>query len=208
VSEGDLVQLRLVFANTYLGGVTWNAVVSLHFRDKGGGDIMADLGADFIGNLGAVWFAQLSADTFLDHVEVWPVGWGDGFPVFTTPDPALQGSIDSQVVPHQVAALIRWKADVVGRPYEGRSYLYGGVSANVLFGNFWAETMLSAMHDIGDQMVFTYGQDGASTLAEFVIVSTRLHKEPRDSPLVTPVSSYEVGELLATQRRRLYFLVE
>jgi len=208
VSEGDLVQLRLVFANTYLGGVTWNAVVSLHFRAKGDGDILADLGGDFIGNLGAVWFAQLSEDTFLDHVECWPIGFGDGFPVFTTPDPVLQGAIGSQVVPHQVAALIKWQTDIEGRPYEGRSYLYGGVSANVLFGNFWAEAMLSAMRDIGDQMIFTYGSGGASDLAEFVIVSSRFRNEARDPILITPVSGYEVVELLATQRRRLYLLSE
>lgn len=208
MSEGDIFQLRLVFANRYLGGVEWHAAVSMHFAAKGDGDVLTDLGPDFIGNLGAVWFAQLSADTFLHHVEVWPVSPAVGDMVETVPDPELHGAISSLVVPHQVAAMIRWRGDISGRPYQGRSYLYGFPCARTAFGNFWDETALSAMRDIGDQMLFTYGGDGASDLATFVVYSTRLGNELRETPLVTPVTAYDAIELIATQRRRLYLLAE
>lgn len=208
MSEGELFQLRLVFANRYFGDTHWNAAVTLHFQDKGGGDVLNDLGADFIGNLGTVWFDQLSLDTFLDRVEVRALDREGQPEVMTSPDPELHGGVDAQVVPHQVAALIRWKTAIVGRPYEGRSYLYGFTCPGIFFGNFWDSPVITAMQDIGDQMLFTYGAEGASDLATFVIVSTKLHKEMRPEPIITPVTAYEAVSLLATQRRRLYLLPE
>lgn len=208
MSEGDLFQLRVVMANRYLGGVQWTGVVTLGFQAKGDDDVLATLGDDWIANVGAVWFAPLTVDTFLDHVEVWRLTGGTDEPVFTVPTVELHGSVSGLVVPHQVAALIRWRADIVGRAYEGRSYLYGFPCARTVFGNFWDETALTQLRDIGDQMLFTYGAAGASDLVTFVVVSREVHGELRDEPLATPVAEYDAVELIATQRRRLYLLPE
>ena len=208
MSEGDLFQLRVVLANRYLGGVQWNGVVSLGFQAKGDDDVLATLGDDWIGNMGAVWFAPLTVDTFLDHVEVWPISPGIGEAVFTVPVVELHGDQDSLVVPHQVSALMRWRGDITGRAYEGRSYMYGFPCERTIFGNFWDETALTQMGDIGDQMLFTYGASGASDLATFVVISREVHGEMRDEPLATPVSEFDAVELIATQRRRLYLLAE
>lgn len=208
MSGEQVVQLRVKYANFYSAEVLWIAEVALNFQSKDLGNIETELGNVFLGDMGAVLVAPLSADTRIVQVEVWPWQPDDFEPVITIPDPVLSGSIEEQVCPHQVAALMRWTTAVGGRAGTGRSYLYGFPITSTVFGNFWTEAALTAMSDIGDQMLFSYGPSGSSDLAQFVVISNRLHGAPRDERLVSPVTGFEAVELIATQRRRLYLLSE
>ena len=201
---GDIVELRIVHLHLF-----WVAEVVLGFQLLEGGDtVAADLANEWLATMADFWMAPVQNQVKILRLEVHNLTNLDDFDVIVEPGSDIFGAQDGVIAPHNCAQLLRWNTGLSGRSNRGRSYLYGFLAEHILFGQFWDSTAQEAAAVIAGEMLAQYGPGGASSLATFVVASRRTGGETRPTPIGVPITEGVPVELVGTQRRRIYNVVE
>lgn len=202
MSVGDLAEIRIVF-----GHDQWRAVVTLSFRalsdDEAWREVLAE---EWVSLLGPSWMQALSEQVFVDHLQVDDVVPGGSEPFILPLDGSLRGIQPGDPVPHQVAALVRWYTDTDSRNSRGRSYIYGMPKDDVLAANFWNFGGQNRFQALADATFTAFGPDGVSTGGRLVVISRWLGKVRREVPVSFDITGLEAQHMIATQRRRVYYI--
>lgn len=201
---GDIVELRIVHFHLF-----WVAEVVLGFEMLTGGDTAGqDLANEWLSTMADFWMAPVQNQVRILRLDIHNLTNLDEFDSTVVPETDIFGAQDGVIAPHNCAQILRWNSGLSGRSNHGRSYLYGFLAENILFGQFWNEAAQLAASVIGGEMLAQYGPSGASSLARFVIASRRADGAVRPTPVGIPITEAVPVELVGTQRRRIYNVSE
>ena len=201
---GDIVELRIVHFHLF-----WVAEVVLGFEMLTGGDTAGqDLANEWLSTMADFWMAPVQNQVRLLRLDIHNLTNLEEFDTTVEPPSDIFGAQDGVIAPHNCAQILRWNTGLAGRSNHGRSYLYGFLAENILFGQFWNEAAQLAASVIAGEMLAQYGPAGASSLARFVVASRRTGGETRPTPVGIPITEGVPVELVGTQRRRIYNVSE
>lgn len=181
-------------------------MLNVHNCDIGAATLDFTLANAIAGAYVAAWTAELQS-SIADTVSI------DGIVVTdlrTTTGPSFDlaytvpGTETSQLLPGQVAAVVKWKTALRGRSYQGRTYL-GGFGEDQSAGQSPSPTCLTAIQDFADALI-----GGLSTANADLSIVSRYEPNPSPPPgsiprvtnIRTAVSSAQVDQAWHTHRSR------
>lgn len=149
------------------------------------------------------WWEIQIAPNITDRVELFQVtalnlNEENGEKVTLAVIPTVPGTIVSDVVPNNVAAVVTLNTARTGRSYQGRTYLAGLAENEVVINTILGYRVVAIL--LGMQGLVPLLDAQNSTL---VVASFQHNLAPRAEGVATPVDSFSMNDRVDTQRRRL-----
>jgi len=105
-------------------------------------------------------------------------------------------------VPPQIAYVVSWRSDGIGRNTRGRSYLMG-MPISQLGAGGWSFTAYSHVLNLVEVMLAQYGPTGFSDLARLQVISHGPHDAPLAVPQAFPITHAVFEPTVQTNRKRV-----
>lgn len=148
---------------------------------------------------GAAWAGPLCSVYTITQVVLYGFNGLGPSEVFTSTEDPIPMTNAGQALPQNCAGLVRKRTDAAGRRGRGRFYLPGLNEAAVDYVGRIEETYLATLQTNASALLA--GLQGITGVTDVVI----LHRSEGAGvePAPTPVQSFTVEPVIATQRRRL-----
>lgn len=196
---GDLAYVKLFFlAPGYQGqnqfgmqcispASNWRELLAAEFRDT----VLPD------------WMAMLGFNVACREITVQDVvpGTGADYVLSLLPDEphGTGGTVES---PPQLAYVVSWRSDGIGRNTRGRNYIFGLPRAYI-GSTTWAGAAFDDVENMVSVMLAQYGPTGFSDLARLQVISHGPHGAPLATPQAFPVTHAIFDQTIRTNRKRV-----
>jgi hypothetical protein len=196
---GDLATMRLFFvAPSYAGecglgfqcispDANWRQELATEFRTL----VLAD------------WMACLGFNVACRTITVVDVVPGTGADAVLSLLPGEpHGTGGTTEAPAQLAYVISWRSDGIGRNTRGRNYLFGLPRAWITTTT-WAGAAFVAVENLVEVILAQYGPTGFSELARLQVISRGPHGAPLATPQAFPITHAIFDQSIKTMRKRV-----
>lgn len=147
------------------------------------------------------WMGCLGFNIACREITVTDVVPGTAADVVLHLVPEPHGTGGATESPPQLAYVISWRSDGIGRNTRGRNYLFG-LPVSQLAGAQWAGAADDAIQNLVEVMLAQYGPTGFSDLARFVVISRGPHAAPLPVPQPFPITHAVWDSPVRTMRKR------
>lgn len=160
------------------------------------------LAAEFVATVLPAWMAMLGFNVACREITVTDVLPGTGADYVLSLSPTEpHGTGGTTEAPGQLAYVIGWRSDGIGRNTRGRSYVFGLPLAYVSPAG-WDGDLYLLVQDMVEVMLAQYGPTGFSTLARLQVISHGPHAAPLVPPQSFPVTHAIFDTAIRTNRKR------
>lgn len=181
-------------------------MINVHNCDIGAAVLDLSLATSIAGAYTAAWLAELQSQVAntvsIDTIVVTDLRTTTG-PSFDLSF-AFAGTETTELLPPQIAAVVKWKTGLRGRSFQGRSYI-GGFSEDQSAGQSPEPVTLTALADFAAALIANLTAESADMVivSRFSGVDPVTHLPiPRVTNVTTPVTSATVDQAWHTHRSR------
>lgn len=195
---GDLAYLKLFFvAPSYQGQnqlgfqcispfVNWRELLAAEFRAT----VLPD------------WMGMLGFNVACREITVTDVVPGTGADYVLSLLPAEpHGTGGTTEAPGQLAYVVSWRSDGIGRNTRGRNYLFG-LPLSYVTASTWGGGLFVKVENMVEVMLAQYGPTGFSDLARLQVISHGPHSAPLATPQAFPITHAFFDQSIMTNRKR------
>jgi hypothetical protein len=195
---GDLASVRLQFvAPSYSGECALSMQCISPFTNW-----RTLLATEVLTQIVPDWMDVLGFNVALRDIVVEDVVPGTGADATLHPTPAPHGTVAAEESPGQLAYVISWRSDGIGRNTRGRNYLFGLPKTQITHST-WDSGSAAAVQNLVEVILAQYGPTGFSDLARLGIISRGPHDAPLAVPQYFPVTHAFFDATIRTMRKRV-----
>lgn len=196
---GDLAYLKLFLAAPDYAGqnqlgfqcisafTNWRELLAAEFRTT----VLPD------------WMAMLGFNVACREITVTDVVPGTGADYVLSLVPSEpHGTGGTAEAPGQLAYVVSWRSDGIGRNTRGRNYLFG-LPLSQVRSSSWSGDAFDNVENMVSVMLAQYGPTGFSDLARLQVISKGPHSAPLATPQSFPITHAIFDQSIKTNRKRV-----
>lgn len=160
------------------------------------------LAAEFVATVLPDWMGMLGFNVACREITVTDVVPGTAADYVLSLLPVEpHGTGGTTEAPGQLAYVVSWRSDGIGRNTRGRSYVFG-LPLSYVTPTTWGGGLFDKVENMVSVMLAQYGPTGFSDLARLQIISHGPHGSPLAVPQAFPVTHAIFNQDIRTNRKR------
>ena len=161
------------------------------------------LAAEFRTTVLPDWMAMLGFNVACREITVTDVLPGTGADYVLSLAPSEpHGTGGTTEAPAQLAYVVSWRSDGIGRNTRGRNYLFG-LPLSYVTPTAWGGGAFEDVENMVSVMLAQYGPTGFSDLARLQVISHGPHSAPLAEPQSFPITHAVFDQSIKTNRKRV-----